>query len=517
MIVVVHNFKQVTSVVNDNFQPINVVLKNDTNIIESMLQIATQFSSELLVWCHQDLKAFLNVSELQEICHHKHILATFNTGNSYYLSDKIDYLERSICLNFDRKSTYGTYLMSGQVGVIWAETFLLFKDKLQLNRSFSYHLNGLAKQFQMEGLFCYSEPKLLRKSYTIVEELTITNSDFFLFIKEHYKWVWLWFAFLSIAVYEKRLLLFSVLKALLHKRITSHVSLSNQNLNSTKKMVSDTSIDVVIPTIGRKEYLINVLKDLAEQTILPQKVIIVEQNGNLNAVSELDYLTNKEWPFEIVHKFTHTLGVCNARNEALKSVSSQWIFFADDDIRFQPNLFESVFSTIEKFGVNALNFSCLLKDQKQTYFKEAQTFIFGSGSSFVNSNTIKDLHFDTTFEFGFGEDTDFGARIRQQGYDILYTPKIKLLHLKAPIGGFRQPIKKHWDNETIKPKPSPTMLALFIKNFTPNQLKGYKLFLFIKMYGKSNPLKLKKHLNAFRKSWAMSLFYAKQLSKNNHA
>ena len=61
------------------------------------------------------------------------------------------------------------------------------------------------------------------------------------------------------------------------------------------------------------------------------------------------------------------------------------------------------------------------------------------------------------------------------------------------------------------------MLVLFYKHFTTMQIKGYKLFLFIKMYGKNNPLLIFRNLKKFRKSWDKSVFYAKQLSQTINA
>jgi GT2 family glycosyltransferase len=48
-------------------------------------------------------------------------------------------------------------------------------------------------------------------------------------------------------------------------------------VKSSLAVVGNKSIDVIIPTIGRKQYLYAVLQDLAQQTHLPVNVIIVEQ------------------------------------------------------------------------------------------------------------------------------------------------------------------------------------------------------------------------------------------------
>ena len=66
--------------------------------------------------------------------------------------------------------------------------------------------------------------------------------------------------------------------------------------------VSET-VDVIIPTLGRKKYLLQVLQDLSHQTVLPEKVIIVEQNSDVNAVSDIQKSLDRKWPFKIIHKF----------------------------------------------------------------------------------------------------------------------------------------------------------------------------------------------------------------------
>jgi glycosyltransferase involved in cell wall biosynthesis len=513
MLIIVHNSTTVTSVLNENLEQASLSFENHKPILNSILDIAKQLEkSELLIWCHQDVLRHLNVSEIASVFHHKHILATYSSSKTSYLSERIDYLERSICLKFDCSKRYGTYKMSSQVGGIFSEVLFQFESFFSYN-----NLNSLAKTYLTEGLFCYHEPSLLKQNHPIIKDEEQSNSELFSFAKEHYKWVWSWFLLLSIVIFEKKFLLFPFLKAQFLKQKPVDINLKNSEIKSSKTVAHQKSIDVIIPTIGRKAYLYDVLKDLAKQTFLPKQVIIVEQHGDTNSSSELDYLTTETWPFKINLTFTHQLGVCNARNLALQHLENDWVFFADDDIRFDQLLFESSFNTIEKYGAFALNFSCLQEHQTQTYFNIGQTFIFGSGSSFVSSKIAKQINFDKTFEFGFGEDTDYGANIRALGYDVVFAANINLLHLKAPMGGFRQPIPKLWDNDPIKPKPAPTMLALFQKHFIPNQLKGYKLFLFLKMYGKSNPFNYYSNLKKFQKRWNKSLFYANKLSKINHA
>ena len=128
---------------------------------------------------------------------------------------------------------------------------------------------------------------------------------------------------------------------MLKKRNHLILDFNSISVHSSITVVDKFTIDVIIPTIGRKKYLYDVLKDLANQTVVPKNVIIVEQNPDEGSKSELDYLQNQSWPFLIKHTFINKTGACNARNMALQQIESDWIFMADDDIRFEKDILET--------------------------------------------------------------------------------------------------------------------------------------------------------------------------------
>ncbi len=92
------------------------------------------------------------------------------------------------------------------------------------------------------------------------------------------------------------------------------------------------------------------------------------------------------------------------------------------------------------------------------------------------------------YEFGFGEDGDFGVQLRNTGTDVFYFPKPDILHLKAPVGGFRTKPVLAWEKETLQPKPSPTVLLYQLKNLTLEQQRSEKVKLFMNFY-KHQPIK----------------------------
>ncbi len=198
-------------------------------------------------------------------------------------------------------------------------------------------------------------------------------------------------------------------------------------------------------------------------------------------------------------------------------VESEWTFFGDDDIRFNSSLLEDALKSIDKYGVKAINTICLQPNEKQTYFKTSQTPIFGSGTSVVKSDLFKSISFNESYEFGFGEDSDFGMQIRNNGEDVVFISDILITHLKAPIGGYRMRHKNLWDDQEYEPKPSPTIMLFNQKYLTANQNLGYKMLLFIKFYKQQSIKNPFRYISVMKKRWNSSIYWSKKLSSKYNA
>ena len=316
-------------------------------------------------------------------------------------------------------------------------------------------------------------------------------------------------------IYEKKAVILPFIKALFYKSKTAKIDFSSIKINRNIKKSSPFNIDVVIPTIGRKKYLFDVLSDLNKQTILPKNVIIIEQNPDNNGVSELDYLKTNTWNFNIIHQFIHQTGACNARNLALDKVTSKWVFFADDDIRIPQDFIENISIKSANLQQNAVTVSCLIENEIEKFDYPFQWPTFGSGCSVVNMIKAKNCKFDMAFEHGFGEDADFGMQLRNQGIDVVYLPTIQLTHLKAPVGGFRTKFVHPWENKNEQPKPSPTVMLYKQKYSSKKQLLGYKTLLFAKFYRLQNIKNPFLYLKSMRKRWEISKKWSRILANNN--
>ena len=487
-----------------------IAIKNST-LVKGVLEIAKAYPDTLIIWVHHSLKAHLNTVSLREIFHHKCILSTYNVTENYVISNRIGYVEKTPYTHVNASVNFATWLMSGHVGGIWSDTLLKIAQTTPLTNQFDLYLTNLAKHNMPLGLFCYSNPNLLLSNTVQLENKIPSKMLLFKFVKQHYKWLWVYNLFFCFLFFEGKPHFLAFLKSFFYSKLSTSKYLESYRFKSIKTQGnSKATLDVVIPTLGRKAYLLDVLKDLEKQTVLPENVIIIEQNPN-STETELDYLYNRDWPFKIKHQLIKQTGACNARNLALKALESTWCFLADDDIRFEETFLENSILTLKSLGAKALVCSCLNPEQKQHFNHVTQTNIFASGASIIHTKSMQSIKFDKRFEHGFGEDTDFGMQLRNLGVDIIYVPHLRITHLKAPIGGFRATPTMPWENDTILPKPSPTIMLNYQKHFNSIQIKGIKYLLFIKFYKSQKDKNPMRYFKSMRRKWEKSLCWSRKL------
>lgn len=507
MIQVFHNSKSVLKISKDN-QPLDVFA--NLNIAETIYKLAELHPFEVILWCHTDLVSNINYEKLPEICNSNSEIISYSVSEESYLTKNIGFVEQSIFINFSKKVKIATWQMSSAIGVAHANVFASVKDTIKPTKNFDYFLNSVAKIVMPFGVFCYSNPNLLTKKR---EDKSLTEkasfSALFQFVSQHYKKIWLLVLLICLVFNKRKFPIFAFLKALLFSKISiDTIKIFDFKLLSTTEISGSNTIDVLIPTIGRKEPLYHFLKNLSEQTVLPTCVIIVEQNPIENVESELDYLENENWPFQIKHQLIYQLGACNARNLALKEITSNWVFFADDDIEIQKDFLENCLDNAKKYNQKVFSLSCLRREENKYFTNTFQWVSFGSGASFVHADAIKELKFSSKYEFGFGEDADFGMQIRNNGNDIIYFPTPEIIHLKAPMGGFRTKVIRKWDNDKIEPKPSPTVMVFKLTYDSNEQLFAYKLMYFFRNYNFKKPIQSYKTMTA---KWNRSMYWAQKL------
>ncbi|KRG28419.1 glycosyltransferase family 2 protein [Salegentibacter mishustinae] len=473
--------------------------------------LAKQYPEELICWCEESYVEEFNRSLLKEIFPHDLIMASYALEHSYF-PEQIGYIDQYPSINVNQEVRYGTWRMSTDAGGIKGKTLLNFRKSFGKIKDFGFLLNSIAKSGQHNGLFCYSEPCFFKASLVKqhIPQPVTGISELFSFVYMHYKTVRVWLLFWYFIKFEHSFPLLSLLRSFFRKKyFLKEINLRDSVEKKIKKITEPGSLDVIIPTLGRREYLLQVLDDLKKQSLLPKKVIVVEQNPDPKSQTELRELSSNTWPFEIVHHFIHKTGACTARNIALKEVDADWVFFADDDNRMEAEVLEDSLEEMRSFNIDCLTLNYIQQGETLFFGKRKQWGTFGAGNSIVRGDLAKKIRFDPAFNHGYGEDMEYGMQLRMAGCDIIYHPEFKILHLKAPRGGFRDVSLPPWKID--EPKPAPTIMLFAKKYFTPQQMKGFKTELFLRNYdlGKNlNPIKYWRNMQV---RWNISEDWAKKL------
>ncbi|ADF51463.1 glycosyl transferase family protein [Zunongwangia profunda SM-A87] len=510
MIFLVHN--QAKTLVFCKKEGKELSLKAAT-ISDTFWELAELYPEELIIWMEEGQESNFNKDSVIKIFHHDLIMASFAV-KTRFLDDRIGYVDELPFVNVKRNVQYPTWLMSADVGGIKGEVLVKFRSHLQHITNFGYLLNAIAKIGQQNGLFCYSAPGLV---HNFSEEIkyTASNSQLFQFVAQFYKKPRLAVLGWCFKKYENENYIFSLVRSLLKKSFFQQkLDLSDITIKSSKIEVLEDTIDIVIPTIGRPEHLLNVLEDLKQQTLLPKNVIIVEQKADPKERSDFSFKPG-DWPFKINHVFTHKTGACKSRNLALSMVISNYVFLCDDDNRFKDNIIRDAIKELNRIGAEVINTTYIQKDEAPVYHKMKQWGAFGSGNAFLRADKIRDIKFDENFEFGYGEDIDFGCQLRNSGIDIIYHPTVEILHLKTPMGGFRQQIKNDCKQGDLQPKPSPTFMSYLKKNYNDFQILGYKTVLWLKFYNKQNVRNPFVYISEMEKRWNLSENIVTKISSDN--
>ena len=114
---------------------------------------------------------------------------------------------------------------------------------------------------------------------------------------------------------------------------------------------------LIVPTLNRKNYLVNLLKSLERQDLKDFEVIIIDQNP-IDFLNEIISIWQKR--INIIYKNVNFKGACKARNYGAKFANGKYIAFPDDDTEYPKetlSLISKEFS--QRLDVDILISNCL--------------------------------------------------------------------------------------------------------------------------------------------------------------
>ncbi len=224
------------------------------------------------------------------------------------------------------------------------------------------------------------------------------------------------------------------------------------------------TISIIIPTKNRCTELQDCLESLLAQSVLPDQLIIIDQNEE----AEIQTRIEKQWAgidplirakVKLCYLRDPAIsGVCQARNRGMEMAQSNIWAFLDDDILVEPDFLRELLIVYRHFpsidGVSGIitNYhppSLLFVgwrwmfcrgrfyDERQTiYWRNASlrskgpvvVSKFGSGVMSFRAETVRGMSFDENFPgLAEGEDVDFCARLRP-GTNLVIAPGARVLH-----------------------------------------------------------------------------------------
>ena len=305
------------------------------------------------------------------------------------------------------------------------------------------------------------------------------------------------------------------------------------------------TVSLVVPTMKRQEFTQRVLEDHKKQTYLIKEAVIVDATPEEER--DASFYRQEDFPFEVKVKWQTSKGSCRARNEAIELCTGDYIIFADDDIRIQPDFVENHIRLLQTYNAEACNgLDIMAQHTSQDLTDLAQRldqlgekrWIVGASATFSNANSCVKRELvlrlngnDINFDGGYGEDSDFGLRILKSGATLLHNPFSPNLHLKPPTGGYRwwgtqsrnlgkkrkqQPWELDKPVKYIRPVPSPTITYGVLKHFTKDQIKEwrFKHFTMYLLKGSKKQLFMRLLKWPYKQvQFNKSLMYAKNLIK----
>lgn len=195
------------------------------------------------------------------------------------------------------------------------------------------------------------------------------------------------------------------------------------------------------------------ISELEKATELLEEVIILN-NASGSEYNELKHFisVNPQIPFRY-YDAPENLGVAKGRNYAIRKANAPYIIMLDDDAVLQTNdtlvkllylfdqkkdgrpvsiiSFKVLYHATGEMQVNAFPHKQFKALKHESSF---ETYYYAGGAHAIKKEVIEKLgYYPADFFYGM-EEYDLGYRILNNGYSIIYTDEIVMLHKESPLG-----------------------------------------------------------------------------------
>lgn len=232
------------------------------------------------------------------------------------------------------------------------------------------------------------------------------------------------------------------------------------------------TVSVVLPTYGRYQYVAEVLEDLRQQTIRPTQILIADGNPEGYREPEV-YEKFPDLPLEVLWLEPHQNGTCASRNACLSRVTGEYVWFVDDDSRFDERNLENHLRVLLAYGADVSVGPAYTKQRPElhSYQREIRCTFMDCGTTLCKTAIIEKVGgFDMQYnQYLAGEDGDIGDRFVIAGGLMLNNPHAKRFHYLAPVGGARSSSNNihRWKRWSLSPRPVQSIYYRSRRYFNP--------------------------------------------------
>lgn len=321
----------------------------------------------------------------------------------------------------------------------------------------------VAYQLWRQGYISNDSDKFL-----IWNEKDVSLKDKYVFInrfyKKHRSFLVLFFRILEFNNPIKELYSFMLALSINQIKLNNHF---NHDLDSSSQGLLNENplVSVIIPTLNRYQYLIDVLKDLEKQTYKNFELIVFDQSEPFNK----DFYKNWNLQIKVVHQKEKALWL--ARNSAIKMSRGSLILLYDDDSLIDEDWIINHIKCLNYFNCEISSGASISVvggevPKHYSYFRWSDQI--DTGNVMLKREVFEKIGlFDRQFEGQRMGDGEFGLRAYLAGFKNISNPLAKRIHLKVPEGGLRQ--MGSWDawrpKKFFAPRPIPSVLYLIRKYF----------------------------------------------------
>lgn len=209
------------------------------------------------------------------------------------------------------------------------------------------------------------------------------------------------------------------------------------------------TVSICLATYRRNGQLAELLDDLAQQTRLPDEVVIVDNDAAGGARTVVD---NAQLPFPLCYEVQPVKNIALTRNRTVALASGEWLALIDDDERAPPQWLEQMLATALETGADAVlgHVRCLVPDDAPEWLRRGADELYSSwnnphgkpfplnriskGNALMRASRVREQPgpFDPALGITGGSDSDLYGRLFRAGAVFVWCGTVGLTEMVEP-------------------------------------------------------------------------------------